>query len=171
MIGGVLMGALLGAFAVWTGPGGVRRGTGGDPVIAGTRQVCEAILADEEARWKAVGDRYFAGETPAGRERELLEVARAQAVFFARGSRIVALRRCADGEAGDRRMVAVECRARTPAGDRTITLHWERKRGAPWRPTDLLSAPAQPEAAAAASLPAAANTAAEGKGKPRPQDH
>jgi hypothetical protein len=163
MIGGLLIGALLGALAVWIGPGKVRHR---DPLIAGTRQVCEAILEDEATRWESVRRRYFTGE-----DEKLLKVAKAQALFFPGESQIVNLRRCADGETGDRQMVAVECRARTSSGDRILTLHWERERGKPWRPTDLVSAAVTPTSPVSKSLPAAGKTVATEESKPHPQAH
>ena len=97
MIGGLLMGLFVGALAVWMGPGGIGRGTGGDPLIRGTREVCEAILADDAARWDTVGRRYFTGE---GARADLMESARAQALLFGKESRVVSLRRSAAEHAG-----------------------------------------------------------------------
>jgi hypothetical protein len=166
MIGGLLMGLLLGTLAVWTGPGGMGRGSGDDPLIRGTRQVCEAILADDDSRWEAVRRRYFTGDVA---RTDLLKSARAQALLFGKESRIVSLRRSADGASGERQMAAVECLARTRSGDRILTLHWERERDAPWRISDILSAKAEGSPAGEA-LPAVA-APAPGKGKPRPRDH
>lgn len=140
LIVGLLMGGLLGALGVWVGPGSTPKG---DPLIAGTRQICEAIVKNDPQRWAQVQRRYFAKEkaTAAARngaaEPDLLRVARLQSLLFKPDSAIVSLRRAAEGEAGDRRLVAVECRLRTRAGMRTITVHWSRRRGEPWRPTDL----------------------------------
>jgi hypothetical protein len=168
MIGGLLMGAVVGALAVWMGPGGIGRGLAGDPVVANARQVCEAILADDPARWETIRGRYFAGN---GAAPGLFKVAKAQSVYFPRGSRVRTLRRSADGMAGDRRMVAVECRTETPAGDRLLTLHWEREKNGPWHLTDHLSASATSETPSGKGLPAAASTAADRKSKPHPQAH
>lgn len=168
MIGGLLMGALLGALAVWTRPGATGR-PAGDPLIAGTRQVCEAILTDDAAKWVSVRQRYFSSE---GEGARLLKVAKAQSLYFDKASHIESLRRSADGTAGERRLVAVACRARTASGGYDLTLHWERERGGPWRPTDLSCAPtAEPESPGNQSLPVSAKTPGEENSKRDPQAH
>lgn len=161
MIGGLLLGAFLGALAVWMGPGGFPKG---DPLIAGSRQVCEAILADDAAQWESVGARYFTGTDAAT---DLLKVAKAQSLLFPKGSALGSVRRSADGASGERRMVAVECRAKTTAGERILTLHWQRDQKGPWQLADLLSS--APEPPATTSLPAAATRPADPKSKPQPQ--
>src|SRR5215212_1029659 len=92
MIGGLLMGAILGALAVWMGSGSSRPGAGSDSLIAGSRQVCEAIVTDDDARWEAVRGRFFSDGADGAR---LLKVAKTQSLYFGKGSRIEGLRRSA----------------------------------------------------------------------------
>jgi hypothetical protein len=193
LVGALVMGGLVGGLAVWQGP---RPGSGArDPLLAGTRRICEAMLQGDEPGWKEVQHRYFARAqqgrgSAARREAELFRAARAQSLFFPTGSRILRVRRSADGHAGTRHLVAVECLVTSRRGERAITVHWSREKGERWRISDVRSAAATaaatdepgltpseidepddaPESPAKA-MPAARKAPVEGGAKPHPQGY
>jgi hypothetical protein len=142
----LFIGGLIGGLAVWPGSHGLRAAER-DPLIGGTREICEAIVANEEARWEQVRQRYFARSCehgavgPSGGAGDALRAAHGESSHFHPGDAITALERNAEGEAQGHSLAAVAARVRTGAGERTITVRWARDGGGPWYPEDVISVP------------------------------
>jgi hypothetical protein len=142
----LFIGGLIGGLAVWPGSHGLRAADR-DPLIRGTREICQAIVANEEGRWEQVRQRYFARsceDGAAGPNRgagDALSAAHGESSHFHSGDTITALERNAEGEAQGHSLAAVAAHIRTGAGERTITVRWARDAGGPWHPEDVISVP------------------------------
>jgi hypothetical protein len=146
LLAALLIGGLIGGLAVWPGSHGLRAADR-DPLIVGTREICQAIVANEEARWERVRLRYFArsrehGDAgPGGSGCDALSAARGESSHFHPGDAITGLERNAEGEAQGQSLAAVAAHVRTGAGERTITVRWARDGHGPWYPEDVISVP------------------------------
>jgi hypothetical protein len=146
LFGSLIIGGLIGGLAVYPASRGLRAASG-DPLIAGTREICEAIIANEDRRWDKVRGRYFSGscghrDTGSGAEAaDALSASHREASHFHPGDAIVDLQRNAEGQVPGHSLAAVAARVRTGAGERTITIRWARDGNGPWYPEDVTSAP------------------------------